>query len=436
MTHPIGAQLTALSVPGYGYVFNTYFGRFGAAPGYWRGISPYGRVIFGAEAPMTLPERRGLTASLAPIVAPATGGVLVRNRFDENQVLHVEICVDDMCHSTSMDLAPAIATLLGKLKSVHDQWHASQTEPRDTVIQSAVNAAQEMMVGALVDQHVSTVTSGILDSITDVVKAISPFGLAMKVKPVADILRKFKGPISAAAGIAAAAGATAIPGVGPFVAPVAGKLAGDLVNSSLGDPAAQRTVAQAKQQSQTDPQIAAALDQATKAVANTTAAYSVQDTANRAEAGDQAAQQEIVTVAEDAKQGDPAAKAVADLLASAMKSEWGAKLWEQVTGRGPGTISGWHDITVGQDIERFPCPSSVRYACEKARAHAITIRGNAAAVIVTLDGRVHGRGFGRLDDAMAWLQHITRNRDSFAYAAAFSKDSDGNAYVESQVPLR
>ncbi len=55
------------------------------------------------------------------------------------------------------------------------------------------------------------------------------------------------------------------------------------------------------------------------------------------------AQQQIVKVADDAEKGDPAAKAVADLVANAMKSEWGAKLWERVTGRGPATISGeWY----------------------------------------------------------------------------------------------
>jgi len=366
MTHYVGAQLTALSIPGQGNMLGPYFAPYGAGPGYWymsgpsfrEPFRPYGRIFFGAEDPSALPQRTGLTAALAPIVAPATGGVLVRKMLDDKQNLHVEICVDQMCHSASLDLGPAISALLKKLM---EEWKASSQadlppQVVNSTVQSAVDAAQEMIVGALVDRHVNTVTSGILDTITSVIKNVTPFGLALQIKPVADIMRKFKGPIAAAAGLAAAAGATAIPGVGPFVAPVAGKLAGDLVNSSLGDPAAQKKVAQVKQEAAVDPQVAAALDAATKAVANTTAAYHVKETAQRADAGDSAAQQEIAQVATDAKAGDPAAQAVADLIANVMKSEAGAKLWEQVTGRGPGTVSsipttaGWYDITVGQDI--------------------------------------------------------------------------------------
>jgi hypothetical protein len=386
MTHHVGAQLTALSIPGQGNMLGPYFAPYGAGPGYWYNsgptfrepFRPYGRVFFGAEDPSALPQRRGLTATLAPIVAPATGGVLVRKTLDENQVLHVEICVDGMCHSTSMDLAPAIQMLLGKLKTVHDQWHASQApEAVNKTVNDTVNAAEELIVGALVDKHVDTVASGILSSITDAVSSIvsnaTPVGWALKIKPIGDVIRKFKGPIAAAAGIAAAGAATAIPGAGPFVAPLAGKLAGDVVNSTLGDKKAQQEVAQAKQQAQTDPVIAAALNAATKAVANTTAAYHVKDTAQKANAGDPAAQQEIAQVAVDAKSGDPAAQAVSSLIQSAMTSEWGAKLWEGITGRGPDVISpsapptaaGWYNLTVGQDIAH---PSLVSVLDENGRA--------------------------------------------------------------------
>lgn len=364
MTNNIGAELTALSVPGYGYPFSPFY-------------RPYGDVFFGAEAPSAAdatvapplvipvapstssipteaPKRNGLTAELAPFLAPATGGVTVKKHLDEKQVLHVEICVDGKCYSTSMNLAPAIAMIMQKLVAWHDTAHAPQPPPSTVVstIGNAVAAAENMIVGALVARHIDTVAAGLLGDIAGAVKSAAR-GLA---GGVASTFRKLKGPIGAAAGIAAAAGASAIPGVGVVAAPLAAKLANDLVQATAGDSAAQRAVAEAARQARTDPATAAALEEATKAVANSTAAYHVEDTAKKAARGDSEAQQQIVKVAQDAEQGDPAAKAVADLIANAMKSEWGAKLWEQITGRGPETVStiptltpsataaGWYDI--------------------------------------------------------------------------------------------
>ena len=62
---------------------------------------------------------------------------------------------------------------------------------------------------------------------------------------------------------------------------------------------------------------------------------------------------------------------------------------------------------------------------DKARAHAVTKPGAVATVIINLDGDLHGRGFHNLADARAWLQHITRNRESFTYGAVYKKDADG-----------
>jgi len=49
-----------------------------------------------------------------------------------------------------------------------------------------------------------------------------------------------------------------------------------------------------------------------------------------------------------------------------------------------------------------------------------------------VDGQLHGRGFRNLDDAVSWLDHITRNRGSFTYAAAYEKDADGAAYIQAE----
>jgi hypothetical protein len=372
--------------------------------------------------------RTDLTTEIGPVLAPASRGISVNKHLDDKQILHVEICVDGKCHKTSMDLAPAIAMLMQKLARWHEGQHAPQPPPSTVVntVQAAVGAAEDMIIGALVARHIDTVAAGLLGDIAGAVSsAVKSVGGG-----VADTFKKFKGPIGAAAGIAAAAGASMIPGVGLIAAPMAAKLANDLVQSTAGDTDAQKKVKQAAQQAKTDPAVAVALEQATKAVANSTAAHHIQDTAKKAARGDAQSQQKIAQVATDAEKGDPAAKAVADLVANAMKSEWGAKLWEKVTGRGPGTVSGWHGSAVGQWYEMIGAAlDDVR---EKARAHAVTKPGTAAGVLVTVDGKLHGRGFRNLDDAIDWLQHITRNRGSFTYAAAYEKDSEGAAFIQAE----
>lgn len=446
MTNYIGAELTALSAPGYPYgpFFRPYpYGVF---------HRPYGGIYYvGAETSAALPPaRQGLTAELAPVVAPATGGITVKKELDAKQVLHVEICVDGKCYRTSMDLAPAIELVMGKLARWHESMHAPQPPPPTVVstVQNAVGAAEELIVGALVARHVDTVASGFLGDIAGAVKgAVRGVGrgvgrgLGALKGGVAATFSKLKDQIGPAASIAAAAGASAIPGVGPIAAPIAAKLANDIVQSTAGDSAAQRRVAQAGQQAKTDPTVAAALDQATKAVANATAAHHVQDTAKKAARGDSEAQQQIVQVADDAEKGDPAAKAVADLVANAMKSEWGAKLWEKVTGRGPATsplipttaptaASGqWYDV-VGQWYDVVGAAlDDIR---ENAKTYAATKSGNAVVVVQMMDGRLRGRGYRSLDDAIDALQRIASRRPIFTYAAAYEKAADGTAYIQAE----
>jgi hypothetical protein len=318
-------------------------------------------------------QRRGLVAEVAPVIAPATGGITFRNELDAKQVLHVEVCVDGRCYRTSMDIAPAIALIMEKLARWHDgeharmdrdprtleklaRWHAGEharmaRDPQTAVVgavvgavDAAVGEAVDLLVGALVDRHVATVCGSWLGDIGHAVSSAAS-GIA---GGVVSTFKKLRGPIASAAAIAAAAGASAIPGVGLLAAPLAGKLAHDLVSAASGDKAAKKRVALANQQAQTDPTVAVALDQAQKAVATSTAAHHVQHTAKRAARGEPDAQQQIVQVATDAETGDPVAKAVADMVANAMHSEWGAKLWEKVIGPGHGPapvdVSGWLEI--------------------------------------------------------------------------------------------
>lgn len=311
----------------------------------WRTIvtDPYDRVIYpaasfghpfyrgntfvGADAPR--PPRRGITAEVAPILAPASGGFTVRKDLDAQQVLRVEIEIDGRTYRTSMDLAPIISALLGQLA----QWHADQhargmiSSPSDaepavvSSVEAAVGQATDQLVDELVGCHCGTICGSFLGDISNAVKGVA-HGVASAAgkigSGVRDTLKKLKGPIAAAATVAAASAAAAIPGVGPLAAPIAGKLAGDLVNAASGDTAAKKQVAQAQQQAKTDPVVAAALSAATHAVANATVDHHVAVTARQAAAGHRGAQQQIAQVHSDAQQGDPAASAVLSIISRAL----------------------------------------------------------------------------------------------------------------------
>ena len=434
MTNILGAELTALSAPGaffgryggsYGYPFGRY-GGYGGYGGYGHPFyGPFGPVL-GAEAqraltpPTVEPGRTGLLAEVAPIIAPATGGITVKKEFDDKQVLHVEICVDGKCYKTSMDLAPAVAMVMQKLARWHQGEHAAMESPPSTVvstIENAIGAAGDAMVGVMVGNHVAVMTGGWL---SDIGGAIG--GTLRKLQPVISTVATKA--VTAYYGEAAGAAAGAL-------APTITNLQADALDPK-GDPkkkaAAQQALQQINQEAKTDPAKAQALAAANQAVKNTTIAYHVKDTAQRAAAGDATAQKDISNLVQAAEQGDPAAKSTFDVLAQTfaqemMTSETGAKLWEQLTGRGPDVISsGWYDI-IGAALD------DVR---EKARAHAVTKPGIAAGVLISLDGRLHGRGFRNLDDAIDWLQHITRSRGSFSYAAVYEKDANGAAYIQDE----
>jgi hypothetical protein len=119
------------------------------------------REVVGAE------QRTGLMKDLAPIVAPATGGVLVEKHLDDKQVLHVKICVDGKCYSTSMNLAPAIAMVMQKLARWHDGMHAPKPAPPTVVstVENAIGAAGDAMAEALVGRHIAVMAGSWLSDI-------------------------------------------------------------------------------------------------------------------------------------------------------------------------------------------------------------------------------------------------------------------------------
>ena len=384
----IGAELTALSAPGYalpGYGLPRYgypfYGPFGPY------VGPYFGPYLGAEAqtqavapPVVVPVppggsvatadpgRTGLLAQIAPIVAPATGPIAVKKELDAKQVLHVEICVDGKCYKTSMDLAPAIELVMKRMAQWHQGAHtADQSQPPPTtVVQSvdkAINAASDAMVGVMIGHHVAVMTSGWL---SDVGNAIG------------SALRKFQPVISTVAtGVATAYGGPAAGAAAAKLAPVITNYQADALDpksSPRKRAAAQKALERINQRAAADPDPAAAqaVAAANQAVKNTTVAYHVNDTAQRAAAGDPTAQKDIDNLVVAAEEGDPAAKSTYEVLAltfaqEMMKSEEGAKLWERVTGRGPGTISplasaptssptaasGWYNVVGGTIVGGF-----------------------------------------------------------------------------------
>lgn len=193
---------------------------------------------------------------------------------------------------------------------------APSGEQAVAAIDVAVRAAGDAMVGALLEQHVGTVCAGWFDDLKhSVSRAVHGIEGAARSAygTVGHTLAKLKGPIAVAAGFAAAGAASAIPGVGVALGPIAGNLAEKLVASAAGDGSAKKAVQQAMAEAQADPKLGKALDLAHKAVAQTTVAYHIAETAKAAAAGDASATEQIQKLGAKAAEGDPAAQVAMDL---------------------------------------------------------------------------------------------------------------------------
>jgi hypothetical protein len=289
------------------------------------GDNTYGRPFIGADlkgekqmsaAPnivsqsSSVVDRGALTAQVAPVVAPATGGFSALALLDDDQRLHVAVCVDGKPYRASMDLAPVIAAMMTKFAQYHAGLHgpgALQAPVVSGAVLGAVDQAvcgyADELIGALVDRHVTVACGSFLDDIGNALKGAGGaiFGA------VQDTVKALKGPITAAA----TAGIAMIPGVGPVVAPMAAQLVGPLIDTAANAGRPHPAVAAAQQAAKTDPQAAQALDVAKTAAANAITAHHISRTAQLAAVGHPVAQQQIAQITQDAQRGDPAAVAVA-----------------------------------------------------------------------------------------------------------------------------
>lgn len=261
-------------------------------------------------------------------------------------------------------------------------------------IDRAVAEARNSMVKSLVGQHISTVSSGWFDKLKHAAgSAVRGVGKVAHSKAIVATLKKYKGPIASAAGLAAGSAAGLIGG--PAAGLVANKLANSLTHAAAGDGSAKKALEEARSDAMRDPKLANALGHAEKAVAATTAAYHVAETARAATSGNQDAAAEMNKLADAAQQGDKAAQVALQLAQTATSATDGTPAAQ---------VSGDYEIMM-------------REVAKKAMRNAHRQRGGKFAGetgFVMPSGQTLGYVrtgndqqvyfFPNLRDAMAWFQ--------------------------------
>src|SRR6185295_6714778 len=214
--------------------------------------------------------------------------------------------------------------------------------------------------------------------------------------------------------MAAGAAATAAGG------PAAGMVAAKMVDAAAGDKSAAKALEEAKQAAKSDPKLAKALGSAEKAVAQTTAAYHVADTALSAAEGDGGAAREMDKLGSAAQNGDKAAMMALDLV---QKSDLGAKMWTRATGRGPdvssalpipaAAVSGDYEIAIREQAK-----AALRNAHRQRGGKYMGEAGFGGSSSQTLGYRRDGRHekvyfFPSDADAFQWFQSAKAERPDY-----------------------
>lgn len=271
------------------------------------------------EEPMTVSGDNELFA-LLPMLAPGAGGLSCDLHLGPDLQLQVEICVDGSCYQASADLSGVLGHVAEGVAAYHDRLHAghraSASSPAavadvSSKADAAVRAAGQMLVGALYDQHVNTITSGWLDGLKRAALfAASPVYAVHK--QFGGTLKEYRGPITmAATAVASAYG-------GPAGGAAAGQLVGPMIDHLAEGRGAEFAEA-IQQQAGADPTVARAVEDAQKAVAHTTAAYHLAKTAAKAAEGDDASAQKVAEVDQAASRGDLAAIQAMQIMAAVLQ---------------------------------------------------------------------------------------------------------------------
>lgn len=284
------------------------------------------------EVPQGSPDNE--LFAILPTLAPGASGIQCNLEIGPDMQLRVSICADGRCYSTVADLSGLLAQAVqgagappadprqDPRRGIESRRGPGPGQGGDSLadpsaaMDDAVQTAGEMIVGALFDQHV-TVTAGFWSALKGVYRTAST-PVTWFNKQVAKGLKKLEPAVT----IAATAVATAYGG--PAAGAAAGRLTGPLLDSSAetgGDPT--KLFDQAKETSNHDPQVSQALDDAHKAIAQTTAAYHLVATAADAVGGDGTAARKIKEVEQAASDGHPAAAQAMSIIAQAFKAYQG-----------------------------------------------------------------------------------------------------------------
>lgn len=393
---------------------------------------------------------------VAPVISAGARGCNVQLSFSPaTKNLDAVICIDGRRYRARADLSDVLDGISGEIARYHDQLHGDPHAPAAVSsvqgeVNEAIRVAGEALVGAALDQHQREICAGWFDGITSAVSsAINSVGHAAKstAGTVGHTLVSLKGPIAAAAGMAAGAAALSIPGVGPLVAPMAGKLANDLVNAAAGSgsvqQAAQNALTQAKAVALRDPRVAKALDLAHQAVAKSTIAHHVAQTVANAASGNPNAQRQIAELAQAAQQGDAAAMdltslasditdAVTDNAGNPEVSGWFAPFMLGAAGAGAAAYFGpraWDKYVHGDHA-----PAKVSGHSSNDAKHALSeIAARTAAAEHAKGARIVGvavgspgsplaqsvRTFRSIDDADDWFAAIAGQPSAYGYVAYY-----------------
>ena len=255
-------------------------------------------------------------ADLGALIAPGSTGLTVKTCLGPDHQLHISICIDGECYEGSVDLSEVLERIASGIASLHaaPPHHIADdpeaVEDTANAASAAVEAAGDLVVGALIDQHSTTLSAGWWHSLTHAVYDVH--------HAVAQTVQKFKAPIT----IAATAVATAYGG--PAAGAAASKFTGPIIDAVADDfktrKDAKAVIDAAHAAAQSDPRMAKALADAHKAVADTAAAYHLTSTAADAASGDPSAARKLVDLDRAASSGDTAAQRAMSVITQAFSA--------------------------------------------------------------------------------------------------------------------
>jgi hypothetical protein len=257
-------------------------------------------------------------ASAAAVLAPGADGVSCQMSLGSDLRLYVSVVVDGQTHETSVDLTDLLCRIA---EGVARRTGGAATEgaARDMAARTerVVRSAGELVVGALVDRHVATVSAGFWDSLGS--GALTAYRTVST--PVTWFHKKVNQTIRDNPAlkqiVVTAASAVATAYGGPAAGAAAAQFAPSIIDSSAetgGDPTMlfESGKKKAADASGGDPKVAVAISHAEKAITQTMAVAALSQLADDAAHGDPEAIRQVEELRGRAQAGDqPSIRAMA-----------------------------------------------------------------------------------------------------------------------------